>query len=113
MKSAAYGVFLITSKVLDARRRGAMTEPYGAIRRKASGPQGLRPLRAVCSTSRKPEGGAIEGNTADDALLVDQGCSGYVGLFSLEKQRLSPGAVSPDPRGKRLVVIFLLVCLRP
>jgi len=34
MKSAAYGVFLITSKVLDARRRGATTEPYGVIRRK-------------------------------------------------------------------------------
>jgi hypothetical protein len=25
---------LITSKVLDARRRGATTEPYGAIHRK-------------------------------------------------------------------------------
>jgi len=34
MKSAAYGVFLITSKVLDARRRGATTEAYGVIRRK-------------------------------------------------------------------------------
>jgi hypothetical protein len=36
-KSAAsfsYGVFLITRKVLDARRRGATTEAYGAIRRK-------------------------------------------------------------------------------
>jgi hypothetical protein len=38
MKSAGYGIFLITSKVLDARR-----------------------------------GGAIEGNAADDALMVDQG----------------------------------------
>jgi hypothetical protein len=43
LKSAAYAIFLITSKVLDARRRGA-----------------------------------IEGNAADDALLVDQGC-----LFAL------------------------------
>jgi hypothetical protein len=34
MKSAGYGVFLITSKVLDARRRGAKTEAYGTIRRK-------------------------------------------------------------------------------
>jgi hypothetical protein len=34
MKSAAYGLFLITSKVLDARRRGVTTETYGAIRRK-------------------------------------------------------------------------------
>ena len=30
----AYGVFLITSKVLDARRRGGTTEAYRAIRRK-------------------------------------------------------------------------------
>jgi len=29
-----YGVYLITIQVLDARRRGAMTEPYGAIRRR-------------------------------------------------------------------------------
>jgi hypothetical protein len=29
-----YGVYLITIKVLDARRRGATTEAYGAIRRK-------------------------------------------------------------------------------
>jgi len=34
MKSAGYGILLITSKVLDARRRGATTEAYGAIRRK-------------------------------------------------------------------------------
>ena len=34
LKSAAYGVFLFTSKVLDARRRGATTEAYGVIRRK-------------------------------------------------------------------------------
>jgi hypothetical protein len=37
LKSAGYGVFLITSKVLDARRRGATTEAYGAIRRKEEG----------------------------------------------------------------------------
>jgi len=34
LKSAGYGIFLITSKVLDARRRGATTEAYGVIRRK-------------------------------------------------------------------------------
>jgi hypothetical protein len=34
LKSAGYGAFLITSKVLDARRRGWTTEPYGTIRRK-------------------------------------------------------------------------------
>jgi hypothetical protein len=32
LKSTGYGVFLITSKVLDARRRGATTEAYGVIR---------------------------------------------------------------------------------
>jgi len=34
LKSTGYGVLLITRKVLDARRRGATTEAYGAIRRK-------------------------------------------------------------------------------
>jgi len=34
MKSEGYRVFLITTKVLDARRRGATSEAYGAIRRK-------------------------------------------------------------------------------
>jgi hypothetical protein len=34
LKLAGYTVLLITSKVLDARRRGATTEAYGAIRRK-------------------------------------------------------------------------------
>jgi hypothetical protein len=29
-----YVAFLITSRVLDVRRRGAMTEAYGVIRRK-------------------------------------------------------------------------------
>jgi hypothetical protein len=34
MNAAAYATSLITIKVLDARRRGATTEAYGAIRRK-------------------------------------------------------------------------------
>jgi hypothetical protein len=34
MKPESYALFLITSKALDARRRGATTEAYGAIRRK-------------------------------------------------------------------------------
>jgi hypothetical protein len=34
LESAGYGIFLITRKVLDARRRGTTTEAYGAIRRK-------------------------------------------------------------------------------
>jgi len=34
LKSAGYGIFLITSKVVDARRRGATIEAYGAIRRR-------------------------------------------------------------------------------
>jgi len=50
--------FLITSKVLDVRRRGATTEAYGVIRRKPA--------------PAKAGGGAIEGNAADDALMVDQ-----------------------------------------
>jgi hypothetical protein len=32
--SRLWNIFLITSKVLDARRRGATNEAYGAIRRK-------------------------------------------------------------------------------
>ena len=54
-----YGAFLILSKVLDARRRGATTEAYGIIRRKPA--------------PAKAGGEAIEGNAADDALMVDQG----------------------------------------
>jgi hypothetical protein len=50
--------FLINSKALDARRRGATTEAYGAIRRKEE--------RALARLRR-------EGNAADDALMVDQG----------------------------------------
>ena len=38
LKLVGYLAFLITSKVLDVRRRGATTEAYGVIRRKASGP---------------------------------------------------------------------------
>jgi hypothetical protein len=53
-----YVAFLITSRVLDVRRRGAMTEAYGVIRRKPA--------------PAKAGGGAIEGNAADDALMVDQ-----------------------------------------
>jgi hypothetical protein len=34
MNAAAYATSLITIKVLDARRREATTEAYGAIRRK-------------------------------------------------------------------------------
>jgi len=34
LKTAGYRIFLITRKVLDARRRGATTEAYGTIRRK-------------------------------------------------------------------------------
>jgi len=59
MKLVGYIALLITSKVLDVRRRGARTEAYGEIRRKPA------PAQAG--------GGAIEGNAADDALMVDQG----------------------------------------
>ena len=59
LKSVGYVAFLITSKVLDVRRRGATTEAYGVIRRKPA--------------PAKAGGGAIEGNAADDALMVDRG----------------------------------------
>jgi hypothetical protein len=59
MKSAGFGRSLIISKVLDVRRRGATTEAYGTI--------GRKPAPA------KAGGGAIEGNAADDALMVEQG----------------------------------------
>ena len=54
---------------LDARRRGAMTEAYGAIRRKHA------PAQAG--------GGASEGNGADDALMVDQGLINAFDISSL------------------------------
>ncbi|MBW2171012.1 MAG: hypothetical protein JRF69_03360 [Deltaproteobacteria bacterium] len=63
--SGGFGVFLITSKVLDARRRGATTEAW--------------------RMSNTPQGGAIEGNAADDALMVDQGHE-----YSLQKLVLMP-----------------------
>jgi len=50
--------FLITSTASDARRRGATTEAYGAIRRKEE--------RALARLRR-------EGNAADDALMVIRG----------------------------------------
>jgi hypothetical protein len=56
LKLMSYVSFLITSKVLDVRRRGATTEAYGVIRRKPA--------------PAKAGGGAIEGNAADDALMV-------------------------------------------
>ena len=34
MKPESYAALLITSKALDARRRGVTNEAYGAIRRK-------------------------------------------------------------------------------
>ena len=55
---AGFKKSLITSKVSDARRRGATTEAYEAIRRKEE--------RALARLRR-------EGNAADDALMVDQG----------------------------------------
>ena len=58
MKPESCAVLLITSKALDARRRGATTEAYGAIRRKEE--------RSLARLWR-------EGNAADDALMVDQG----------------------------------------
>jgi len=54
---AGFGQSLIASKASDARRRGATTEAYGAIRRKEE--------RALARLRR-------EGNAPDDALMADQ-----------------------------------------
>jgi hypothetical protein len=61
LETVGFVGFLITSKVLDARRRGETTEAYGLIRRKPA--------------PAKAGGGAIEGNAADDALMVIRGIS--------------------------------------
>ena len=61
LETVGFVGFLITSKVLDARRRGETTEAYGLIRRKPP--------------PAKAGGGAIEGNAADDALMVIRGIS--------------------------------------
>ncbi len=39
-----YVVFLIASKVLDVRRRGATTEAYGVIRREEERSKATRPF---------------------------------------------------------------------
>jgi hypothetical protein len=39
-----YVAFLITSKVLDVRRRGATTEAYGVIRRKEERSKATQPF---------------------------------------------------------------------
>ncbi len=57
--------FLITSKVLDARRRGATTEAYETIRRKEERSKAT-PLELCEIPSRR----------GDDALMVDQGVFG-------------------------------------
>jgi hypothetical protein len=62
MKPKSHAVLLITSKALDARRRGATTEAYGPIRRKEERSKAT-PLELA--KSRLPRG--------DDALMVDQG----------------------------------------
>jgi hypothetical protein len=55
-----FGKSLGTSKVLDASRR-SLTLSGGAEERR---------LRRISNT---PQGEAIEGNAADDTLMVDQG----------------------------------------
>ena len=72
LESTAFGAFLNTSKVLDARRRGATTEAYEAIRRKASGPEGLRPGGR---SDRRQRRRTCPCESRDDALMGDQECS--------------------------------------
>jgi hypothetical protein len=67
-------VCLISSKVLDARHRGATTGAYG----------------------NTPQGGAIEGNAADDALMVDQA------LENRLKKRVEL-CILKSPLGKRSI----------
>jgi hypothetical protein len=57
-----FGRTLDIIKVLDARRRGVTTEAYE---------QYAARLPKSCTADR--QGGAIEDNTADDILMVDQG----------------------------------------
>jgi hypothetical protein len=44
LESKALEMILITSKALDARRRGATTEAYGAIRRKEERSKATQPF---------------------------------------------------------------------
>jgi hypothetical protein len=53
LKLAGYAISLITSKVLDARRRGATTEADGAIRRKEERSKAT-PQMMPCWCIRKP-----------------------------------------------------------
>ena len=64
LKLVGYLAFLITSKILDVRRRGATSEAYGAIRRKEE--RSLARLGGKAIRRRRT-------STADDALMVDQG----------------------------------------
>jgi cation transport ATPase len=67
MKPESYAVLPITSKALDARRRGATTEAYGAILRKEE--RSLARLRREGNAAHQ-----IPSWRGDDALMVDQGC---------------------------------------
>jgi hypothetical protein len=73
-----YAAFLITSKVLDVRRRGATTEAYGVIRRK---PAPAKPAPAKAGgggrSDRRQRGPSalLRARTcrmADDTLMADQ-----------------------------------------
>ena len=44
--------------------------------------------RRVRRMTNTPQGGAIEGNTADDALMVDQGNPLQTGALSMSGKRL-------------------------
>jgi len=73
LKSAGYGIFLITRKVLDARRRGATTEAYGAIRRKPV--ESLKVEREEQSKATPPFGfsqGRESFDLAQDRELVER-----------------------------------------
>jgi len=68
VKLRSYAILLITSKVLDARRS------FDKLRINSSDDRGV--WSNTAQAFRQAQGrmrGAIEGNAADDALMVDQG----------------------------------------
>jgi hypothetical protein len=71
--------FLITSKASDARRRGATTEAYEAIRRKPV--ESLQVEREERAKATPLEPCEIPSRRGDHALMVDQGSPSENHLF--------------------------------
>ena len=54
-ESLGLGTFLITNKAADARRQGAMSEAYGAIRRKEERAKATQPFGSVLRLAQDGE----------------------------------------------------------